>query len=145
MRALIGITYFLAVFAMASCHQSGTWEDDAGNWNRAFRSEKPKDVVVLHSKYWRSPHFTYEFEYFFEIQYNEALQRQLFEENKLTRIDGDDAAEAKNNFLEEAPEWFAPKAVDEYDVWIFEDDPLSNFRVFIDRETGNMFLTQYQV
>ena len=124
---------------------SGTWEDDPANWERAFRSRKPDDVVVLHSKYWRSPHFTYEFQYFFEIQRNDELQKQLFAENSLVRLEGADAMSAKQRFCGEAPEWFAPKSVDEYEVWAYADEPKGNFRVFVDKQTENLFLTDYQV
>jgi hypothetical protein len=30
-------------------------------------------------------------------------------------------------------------------VWGYADDPLSNFRVLIDRQTGTMFLSDYQL
>jgi hypothetical protein len=123
---------------------SGTWEDDPANWERAFRSGKPDDVVVLHSKYWRSPHFTYEFQYFFAIQRNDELQKQLFAENELVRLETADAMRAKD-FFGEAPEWFAPKSVDAYEVWAYADEPKGNFRVLVDKQTGNLFLTDYQV
>jgi hypothetical protein len=124
---------------------SGTWEDDPNNWSRAFKSTKPDDVLVLHSKYWRSPHWTYEFQYFFEIERNDKFKKQLFTQNKLIQLEGEDAREAKSNFFDESPKWFAPKTVDKYEVWVYEDRTGSNFRVFIDKETGNLFLTDYQV
>jgi hypothetical protein len=30
---------------------AGTWEDDPHNWDRAFNSRKPDDVIVVHSKF----------------------------------------------------------------------------------------------
>jgi hypothetical protein len=51
----------------ASKQTAGTWEDDPKNWFRAFNEQTPPDVQVLHSKYWKSDHFTYEYIYFFEI------------------------------------------------------------------------------
>ncbi len=100
---------------------SGTWEDDPRNWRRAFQSTKPPDVIVLHSKYWRSPHFTYEFQYFFEIVQNGNLKSQLFTQNKLHRIEGEQAAKAKENHFSEIPSWFTPKSVGDYEVWIYAD------------------------
>jgi hypothetical protein len=123
---------------------SGTWENDPDNWGRAFHSTKPNDVKVLHSKYWRSPHWTYEFEYFFEIERNDKLKTQLFTQNKLIMLEGKMAIEAKNQFFGESPRWFAPKTVDKYEVWKYEYIAGSNFRVFVDKETGNLFLTDYQ-
>ncbi|RPJ85914.1 MAG: hypothetical protein EHM18_08915 [Acidobacteria bacterium] len=78
---------------------SGIWENDPKNWNRAFRSRKPADVVVVHSKYFRSPHFTYEFEYFFEIKRNDELLKQLFSKNNLVESTGPEAEAAKHDFF----------------------------------------------
>ena len=124
---------------------SGTWEDDPGNWERAFRSKKPDDVVVLHSKYWRSPHWTYEFQYFFEVQRNGEFQKRLFTHNPLVRLQGGDAVRAKRDFFGEAPDWFAPKPIDEYEIWVYADEPRGNFRLFVDKRTGHLFLTDYSV
>jgi hypothetical protein len=123
---------------------AGTWVDDPDNWSRAFQSTKPADVAVVHSKYWRSPHWTFEFEYFFEIAPNQELQEQLFSENKLRRITGEEAAKAKEHNSDAAPVWFAPKAASEYDIWVFDDEPNRNFRVLIDKKSGVVFLSDYQ-
>lgn len=139
------IYLLLSLCSGCSLLSSGTWEDDADNWKRAFQSIQPDDVVVLHSWYWRSPHWTYEFEYFFEIECNAALTEQLFTENKLIQLDSEDAVIAKDNFFNDPPEWFAPKAVDEYEIWVFEDQPERNFRVLIDKETCTLFLAEYLV
>src|SRR6266516_3732414 len=71
-------------------------------------------------KYWRSPHWSYEFEYYFEIGPNSKLKEQLFGENKLRQVNGGDAAKIKNNVFGDAPSWFAPKDVAEYEVWVFK-------------------------
>ena len=90
---------------------AGTWNDDPGNWKRAFRSSKAPDVTVTHSKYWRSPHWSYEFEYFFEIEPNEALKKQPFGENKLRQVTGEETAKIKKELFGDPPVWFAPKDV----------------------------------
>ena len=86
---------------------SGTWDDDPKNWGRAFRSTKPPDVRVIHSRYWRSAHWSYEFQYFFEIAPNAGLKQQLFAANKLRRLVGDEAVAARANRFRDAPSWFA--------------------------------------
>ena len=135
------VLLLLALLPTVSCGylKAGQWDDDPDNWKRAFRSRKPADVVVLHSRYERSPHFTYEFLYFFEIRANEALQRQLFTENNLHRLQAPEVA-----ILGGKPDWFAPKPLDSYDIWGFADEPTRNFRVLIDRSSGNIFLADYQ-
>ena len=124
---------------------AGTWVDDPGNWSRVFQSTKPPDVTVVHSKYWRSPHWTFEFAYYFEIAPNPKLKEQLFSKNKLRRMIGDEAAKAKANSFGEVPVWFAPKAASEYDIWVFEGEPDRNFRMLIDKTSGVVFLSDYQV
>src|SRR5262245_54289347 len=47
----------------------------------------------------RSPHWSYEFEYFFEIEPKEAFRKQLFGENKLRQVTGEDAAKTKKELF----------------------------------------------
>jgi len=124
---------------------AGTWEDDPGNWQRAFRSTAPPDVTVVHSKYWRSPHWSYECEYFFEIAPSAKLKEELFANNKLRQMQGDEAARIQKSVFGDAPSWFAPKDVAEYEVWVFADQAHSNFKILIDKKSGVMFLNDYQV
>jgi hypothetical protein len=141
------IIWFSLMLCLCGCgyFSSGTWEDSPDNWRRAFHSSKPDNVIILHSKCWNSPHWTYEFQYFFEIEHNDGLKKQLFTQNKLIQLEGNDAREAKNKFFSESPKWFAPKTVDNYEIWVYEDKTQSNFRVLIDKVTGNIYLTDYQV
>ena len=120
---------------------AGTWDDDPANWGRVFGGDKPDSVVVVHSHYWRSPHFTMEFEYFFEIAKDDEFQARFFRMNELVRLEG---AKAEPRHFGEKPAWFLPKPLGSYEVWTFAERP-QNFRLFIDRETGEIFLTDYQV
>lgn len=86
-----------------------------------------------------------EFEYFFEVECNPALTEQLFTENKLVQLAGEDATTAKGHSFNAPPDWFAPKPVGEYEVWVFEDPAEQNFRAFIDKESCTLFLTDYVV
>jgi len=136
---------FVTLFAIAtslSCGYflSGVWDDDPENWNRAFHSVKPADVVVVHSRYWRAPHFTFEGGYYFEIEPNEALRNQLFTENRLRKLTHKDMRTHGD-----APLWFAPKSLDAYEIWGYADEQHDHFRVLIDRQTGRLFLSDYQV
>jgi hypothetical protein len=124
---------------------AGTWEDDSGNWNRAFQSTRPPDVTVVHSKYWRSAHWTYEFQYFFEIAPNQPLRDQLLTSNKMRQATGEEATQIRMTVFGDAPSWFAPKGVSEYEVWVLEGERDRHFKVLIDRKSGAMFLNDYQV
>ncbi|MBN1254757.1 MAG: hypothetical protein JXA50_05735 [Deltaproteobacteria bacterium] len=135
----------LGALVISGCGRSGTWTDDSKNWQRAFRSVKPDDVVVVHSKYWRSPHFTFEFQYFFHIKTNQKLHEQLFESNSLEQIQDTNAVSAAWQFFGDKPEWFLPKPPEKYEVWMYREEPKQNFKVFIDKDNKDLFLTDYQV
>ncbi len=139
MRSIFTLILVLAV----GCGyvKSGTWTDSPKNWNRAFRSTKPPDVVVVHSYYWRSPHWSYEFEYFFHIKSNDALKHQLLTANELVQVYTNNAEQYGPHCFNEKPAWFIPKPADTYEHWAYRTDSNSNFRVFIDKENGDLFLT----
>jgi hypothetical protein len=124
---------------------SGKWEDDPENWSRAFHSRQPNDVVVVHSLYWRAPHWTYEAGYLFEIEPSETLRKQLFGENALRRIERTEVDGRMRPCFGDCPEWFVPKAIEEYELWKYADDDTSEFRVLIDKSTGRIFLGDFQV
>jgi hypothetical protein len=134
------LVLLLAVTAPACGYVlSGEWDEDPDNWGRAFHSTKPPDVTVVHSLVWRAPHFTYEGGYFFELEPNRALHRQLFEQNALRRARSDGGGWPRK------PWWFAPKEPRAYEIWRYADDPFGNFRVLIDRSTGHIFIADYQL
>jgi len=139
------LTVLLILNVACGYIMAGTWEDDPRNWGRALQSTKPDDVLLVHSKYWRSPHWSYEFQYFLEIAPNAALQAQLFNENKLRKIADSESEAVRRDVFGDAPSWFAPKAVTEYDVWVFEKEPGRHFKVLIDKQSGEIFLSDFNV
>jgi len=150
-RAWLGLTAFTAFTAFVvlstSCGyiMAGTWEDDPKNWERAFGSTKPEEIVVVHSKYWRSPHWTYECAYSFEIDPSPEVQEQIFTQNKLRKLSTEEAMEAKTRLGPKAPAWFAPKDVSRYEAWVYDDLPHSEFKMFVDTENGHIFWNDFQL
>ncbi len=129
----------LLSLALFGCHESGTWVDDRGNWKRIFRAPQPADVKIIHSWFWRSPHFTYEFEYFLQLDANIELQKELFKLNPLSRS----YERELQAFPQPKPDWFAPKPLSDYETWAYADRTNSNFRLLIDRKSGELFLTDW--
>lgn len=111
--------------------RAGTWENEAKNWERAFGSPKPVDVVVLRSRYEHGFHWSEEFSYFFEIAPSATLER-------LARSDGMIRVQDEGPCV--GPPWFLPKPTDQYKIWGYADQR-SDFRVFIDLQTQNIFLS----
>src|SRR5438876_1059808 len=142
MRPLIAI---LAVVLLTGCHESGTWKDDARNWKRIFRVTKPDDIMVTHSWFWRSPHFTYEYEYYLQVQKHADLQKRLLTMNPMTEVVGEKKLREATAWSQQRPDWFAPKPVAQYQVWIYSNAPNNDFRLLIDRETGDLVLSDRQL
>ncbi|HEV8113280.1 MAG TPA: hypothetical protein VGR31_10945 [Planctomycetota bacterium] len=125
--------------------KAGTWEDDPKNWQRAFDAPLPPDVVVVHSKYWRSPHWTHECAYSFEVEATGAVREHLFDWANLARASPKDVAEWKADLGPESPAWFCPKPLASYEAWTFAQEPKGHFKLLVDPETGHLFLNDYQL
>jgi hypothetical protein len=148
MKRLARVALVLSASALAAAcgyARSGTWDDDPANWKRAFRSGKPDDVKVVHSQYWRAPHWSYEAGYAFEIEANDALERQLLGENALRKLDAASVTSRDRSCFGECPPWFAAGSLDQYDIWVYADAPDAHFRVLIDRQTGTLFIADHQI
>jgi hypothetical protein len=144
MSLRIIFTIFAAVL-LVGCHESGTWKDDARNWKRIFRAAKPDDITVVHSWFWRSPHFTYEYEYYIQIQKHPHLQQRLLTMNPMKHLTLEKELQETAVWSQHRPVWFVPKAIAQYEVWVYSNAPNSNFRLLIDRETGDLFLSDTQL
>jgi hypothetical protein len=108
---------FLAAVAVGS-RQAGTWDDDPQNWYRAFKVAQPGDVKIVHSRYWRSNHFTEEFIYYFEVEATAEWRDAFLKNHGLTKVPSSVARGFRTNTdSESTPEWFAPEPVALYDVW----------------------------
>ena len=139
------IILIVLLLISTACRKSGTWIDDKQNWQRAFKTRKPEDVAVVHSQFWRSPHWTYEFEYYFQIKANKQLRDQLLGQNDLEQQHGSNAVLAIHDLPQTKPIWFLPKPVNNYDTWRYKNDPKGNFKIFIDKEYGDLFITDRQL
>ena len=116
---------------------AGTWEDDPQNWHRAFGEQQPAQVKVIHSKYWRSNHFTEEFIYYFEVEATPLWRDAFLKKHGLTQISPSVARSFRTNIhSDDTPGWFAPDAVELYDVW----DKAGGFgSVWINKTNGHVF------
>jgi hypothetical protein len=135
----------LVILLLTGCHESGTWKDDARNWKRIFGVAKPDDITVTHSWFWRSPHFTYEYEYYLQVQKQPDLQKRLFAMNPMTEVVSEKELREVTAWSQHRPDWFAPKPIAQYQVWIYSNAPGGDFRLLIDRETGDLFLSDCQL
>jgi hypothetical protein len=138
----------LSLLCALSLHQaacgyfgSGKWEDDPKNWKRAWGYSKPSEVVMIHSWYWRSPHWTKEEAYFFQFKWHKELFQQLIDRNEMLLWREDSGKKiAATTFCFRKPVWFIPKPESAYDVW---ESP--NSLLFKDRSTNEIFFYACQL
>jgi hypothetical protein len=122
---------------------SGTWEDDSKNWYRAFQTEQPEQVKVVHSKYWQSSHFTKEFMYYFETEATPEWKDGYLKSRGLIQVSSSEARSFRTNaHSDQTPDWFAPDPVELYDVW---DQPGYFGAVWINKTNGHMFFYEWQL
>lgn len=143
-RRLARVFALVAVVSAACGSRSGTWEDDPRNWARAFDAAQPKAVTVVHSKYWRSPHWSLEFRYFFQLKAEAEFRREYLDRNELVQLPASGVA-ASIGDRRDVPAWFCPKAPEAYDGWARRDPADGRFRALIDRESGDLYLTDEQL
>jgi hypothetical protein len=126
-----------------SIQHAGTWEDDPQNWYRAFGVQPPSQVKVIHSKYWRSNHFTYEFVSYFEVEATPEWRDEFLRRRGLAAVSPSTASSFRTyNHSDGIPDWFAPDPVELYGVWDIMDHPGS---VWINKATGHIFFSEEQL
>ena len=59
--------FVITALALGLVGCGGTYVDEKYNFERALDLPRPKDVQVVHSIYWQSPHFTDEHCYYLEL------------------------------------------------------------------------------
>jgi hypothetical protein len=122
---------------------AGTWEDDPKNWRRAFNEEPPAGVNVVHSKYWRSDHFTYEYIYYFEVEATPEWRANFLKQRQFELVAATNAWRfGESDLSDRNPGWFAPGPVEKYEVW---DKPQYHGSVWIDKTNGHMFFYDSQL
>ncbi len=141
MRSVIkALVACVALAGFCGCHRSGTWQDDPANWKRAFGTPPPKEIKVVHSIYWRTPHFTREDGWTFHIKAPASFHKEWLARYKVKHPDVAKLA-TLDRLKKDRPAWFVPKRVDDYEIWVIADDPYASFWMFVDRSTGEFFVT----
>jgi hypothetical protein len=120
---------------------SGKWEDDPQNWKRAWGYSKPSEIVMIHSWYWRSPHWTREEAYFFQFKWHKELFQQLVDRNGMhLSKDGSGKKIQESSFCFDKPAWFIPRLESAYEIW-----EGSNCLLFKDKSANEIFLYACQL
>ncbi len=128
-----------ALLLIGGC--GGTWVNDESNFKRIFGFDKPEDVQVQHSYYWKSAHWSSEFRYYI------ALRGSTRFANGLTAAQVMNPAIPDTGALEgcgdNPPQWFVSKPLSHYEMWTPKN--LSRFRVFRDKDDGTIYVCDEQL
>ena len=132
------VSVILILVCVAGC--GGTWVDDPGNFRRVFGFNQPDEVTVLHSYYWKSPHWTTEYSYFIAMQPSSKFLAGLTSNELMV------PAKPEPKLLESCgtrPTWFLPKPLASYEVWLPKIQ--MGYRAFRDRTDGTLFVCDQQL
>lgn len=134
----------LTILALSACHRSGEWSDDPGNFERAWGMPAPGNLVIRHSWYWRSPHFTREEALYFHFARNAEVMRGFIDANRLQPVRDPASVDVSEYSCFSRPAWFAPKSRAAYNAWVSPPDA-SRALVLEDRTTGDFFISGCQL
>ena len=132
-RAQAAFSLMALLVSAAGC--GGTWVDDPGNFKRVFGFPEPDGVRMLHSYYWKSPHWSTEYSYFIAVQASSKFVAGLTSNELMTGVKPDP------KMLETCgtrPPWFLPKPLASYEAWLPKTQ--MGYRVFRDRSDGTLFV-----
>jgi len=132
----------LLILTVSCNFDYGTWEDDDKNWQRAFNSPlSPSDSFnIIHSHYWRSPHFTFEHGFFFQLEHTARVEKIFLSGKDLIKMDSTEYNTI--HFFGDKPTWFVPEDYMYYDIWKSSDYP--NYFLFIDKKKKTISFAEFQ-
>jgi hypothetical protein len=137
-KTVLLVIMFVALATLAGC--GGTWVDDDRTFQRVFDFDKPQDVTIIHSYYWKSSHWSTEYRYFIALRAPLKFVEGLTDTRLMTSKSPD---EEMVSSCGDKPSWFLPKPLTNYQAWI----PKSNdrYRVFHDNADGTLFVCDQQL
>lgn len=136
----------LVVLLLVGCGPfvSGTWSDDPKNWKRAFGESRPGEgISVLRSWYMRTPHFTAEFAWFFELELSESAKKEVVSSPELSKLAGASPEALRSRIYHDRPSWFSPEPFAAFDVYESKVD--RDFLIFIEKSGRRSFWTRCQL
>lgn len=133
---------FILVFILAGCG-AGTWEDDPKNWQRAFGEQRPADgISIVRSWYMRTPHFTEEYAWFFELRLTEKAKRDLLGSSDIRSVPNLSPDVLAMRLYNPRPAWFFPEPLTAYEAYESKSSP--DFIILVQKEGNHSFWSRVQ-
>jgi hypothetical protein len=131
----IGYVLVVTAILLISGGCGGTWVDDEGNFKRIFGFDKPTDVQIQHSYYWKSPHWSTEYQYFIALRGSPKFVSGLTAAQLVSpAIPDTSALEVCGS---NPPRWFLSKPLNNYQMWTPKNS--DKYRVFQDKDDGTIY------
>lgn len=112
---------------------SGTFENDPKTWGKVFNEDIPKEVEIINSKFWKSTHWSYEYELFMKFKSNNRFVKNYFIDNfNLTK-----SQFSVSLNMSEVPNWFPIKDLNNYDIWI---NKTNYMKLYIDKKSNLFYI-----
>lgn len=103
---------------------SGTWSDDPKNWQRAFRESAPADgIKIVHSWYTRTPHFTAEYAWFFELEVDDKTRISSTNSPGFNLLPYSAAEVARLPVFSPRPAWFKAEPPEAFELYWSKANP----------------------
>lgn len=120
--------------------KEGTWEDDPKNWQRVFGQGHSDRLKEIHSYYWRSAHWTLEYEYFFELALNKADSEDWI--GNIKEIKGKECLSMMDGSFIKKPKWFLSDKKSSYRCFVA---PKGRGNIFFHKKSGHFFMTDSMI
>ncbi len=133
MRKLI---FILIVINLFSCIEKNT-SDPIEAYIYWSGDKPPKEMKVIHAKYWQSPHFTLEYRLFMELKSSKEWRKEFIKQNHL--ILSDNKEELRKNL----PIWFKPS--EKFQLYLMNDSLRSDSKYYIDTIDNHFFIFEEQL
>jgi hypothetical protein len=127
------------VLLLPAC--GGTWIDDEQNFERVFGFDKPQDVQVLQSYYWKSSHWSTEYRYYISIRSSSEFAKGLTTAESVRPSVVEESA--LDSCFGNRPSWFAPKPLNRYEMWVSKVS--HSYRVLRDKDEGILYVCDEQL
>jgi hypothetical protein len=132
------VTAVAVLLILTGC--GGTWVDDDRNFQRVFGFDKPNDVQVLHSFYWKSAHWSTEYRYYISLRASSQFASSLTDARLMRPAAPEFAPDSCGS---DRPDWFAPKSMTKYEMWVSKEN--LSYYVFRDKDDGVIYACDEQL
>ena len=135
------LIFFLSI-TIFNC-SSGTFENDPNTWAKVFNQKKPGNVEILNSRFWKSAHWSYEYEVFIEFKASKEFIDDYFIKYDSLISPDEDNYHLLDDFFFDKPKWFQPKEYKDYQIWI-SNDKWNDTKLFINKNSGVVYFHHSQ-